>query len=97
MCDVLIYVGDCDDLAHKTAAEIPEGHEPYWEVRGTPRQTEPGQDVLFTGGERVRYRAAITAIEEGCIWFEPLEPVDEPLPARPTTRGFKYVNGGETA
>lgn len=91
MADVLIYAA-VDDLEHKMRGEVPAGEQPFWTVSGTPRQTEPGESVLFTDGDRVVAAAPITNVEEGRIWFEPLRKTDRELPAVPVTRGFKYVN-----
>jgi len=90
MNDVLIYA-DPDDVAHKFPDELPDGHVPYWSVSGTPRQTEPGQSILFCDGEHVFARGEIIELDDGRIWFRNLECVDEELPAEPVTRGFKYV------
>lgn len=89
--DVLIYA-DRDDVRHKHRENVESGHECYWTVSGTPRQTGPGAAILFSDGETVHARAEIVAVEQGRIWFEPVAWVDEELPAEPVTRGFKYVD-----
>ena len=91
MSNVLVYA-DADTIAHKHRGEVPAGHDCYWTVSGTPRQTSSGEQILFTDGDRVIAAAPITGVEEGRIWFEPLQTVDRELPAVPVTRGFKYVN-----
>ena len=91
MNDVLIYA-DRVDVEHKLRGNLADEHDRcYWTVSGTPRQTEPGCRVLFTDGERVHAAGEITDVEDGRLWFDPLERVDEELPCEPTTRGFKYV------
>jgi len=90
MPDILIYA-DPGDIDHKFPEELPPGHTPYWSVSGTPRQTKPGCDVLFTDGDRVFARGEIVAVEDGRLWFEGLDRVNEAVPAEPVTRGFKYV------
>ena len=92
--NVLIYA-DPLDVVHKRQGNVPDGHECYWTVNGTPRQTAPGASVLFTHGERVYASAKVVAVEEGRLWFTPLEGCDRKLPADPVTRGYKYVSGGE--
>lgn len=92
MKDVLIY-SDRETVAHKLEGEIPDHHDYcFWTVNGTPRQTEAGQSILFCDDDRVHARGQILAVLEGEIQFEPLEAVDEELPAEPVTRGFKYVS-----
>jgi len=89
--DVLIQTSH-DALEHKMAGEVPVGHLPFWRVTGTPRQTEPGRAILFSDGQRVIARGVIAKLEEGRIWFSPLEGVDEDLPDDAPTRGFTYVD-----
>jgi len=91
MSDVLVYA-DADTIAHKLRGEVPAGEQCYWTVSGTPRQTSPGERILFTNGDRVIAEAPIIGVEKGRIWFEPLHTVNRELPAVPVTRGFKYVN-----
>ena len=88
--DVLIRASP-EHLAHNMIGEVPVGHLPYWRVHGTPRQTKVGRTILFSDGERVIARGLIAKLEDGRIWFSPLEAVDEELPAEPPERGFKYV------
>lgn len=90
MNDVLIYATR-DDIEHKLEAHVPDHHHCYWTVTGTPRQTEPGQSVLFSDGDRVHARGEITDVENGKLWFRPLERVDETPPTDAPTRGFTYV------
>ena len=92
--DVLIQTTP-EALAHKMKGEVTPGHLPFWRVNGTPRQTEAGRSILFSDGDRVIARGVIGDVEEGRIWFSPLEDVDEELPADPPSRGFKYVDGGD--
>lgn len=90
--DVLIYA-DPDDVEHKLAANVPAHHDyAYWTVNGTPRQTKPGRSVLFTDGDRVFARGEVLELVVGELRFTSLERVDEPLPADPVTRGYKYVD-----
>ena len=91
--DVLIQTTR-DALAHKMKGEVTPGHLPFWRVHGTPRQTEVGRSILFSDGDRVIARGVIGKVEDGRIWFSPLEAVDEDLPDEPPSRGFKYVDGG---
>jgi hypothetical protein len=89
--DVLIYA-DPDDVRHKFAENVPDHHDyAFWTVSGTPRQTGPGASVLFTDDERVYARGTVRECVEGELRFDPLERVDEALPAEPVTRGFRYV------
>ncbi|MFC7214580.1 hypothetical protein ACFQO4_10895 [Saliphagus sp. GCM10025334] len=79
-------------LEHKMKGEVKPGHLPFWRVNGTPRRTDEGASILFSDGQRVIARGLVAKLEEGRIWFTPLEAVDEVLPAEPPTRGFKYVD-----
>lgn len=95
MKDVLIYA-DPADVEHKMSDSVPDHHDYcYWSVSGTPRQTGPGAAVLFTDGKRVYGRGTVRECVDGELRFEPLERVDEALPAEPVTRGFKYVEPGD--
>ncbi|WP_455447835.1 hypothetical protein [Natrinema thermotolerans] len=89
--DVLVQT-DRDALEHKMDGAVPVGHLPFWRVTGTPRRTEPGRAILFSDGQRVIARGVIAKLEEGRIWFNPLEDIDEELPDDPPSRGFKYVD-----
>ncbi|MFP8891845.1 hypothetical protein ACLI4U_19045 (plasmid) [Natrialbaceae archaeon A-CW2] len=91
MKDVLIYA-DKRTVAHKLCENVPDGHECFWTVNGTPRQTGPGASVLFSDGDRVHARGDVLEVEHGRIWFEPLEACDESVPCEPVTRGFRYVS-----
>jgi len=91
--DVLIRAG-ANDIAHKWATNVPSGHECYWTVNGTPRQTEPGRRIwvvsptlgdIFAWGE-------ITKLEDGKIWFTPLRETHVEPPEQPPTRGFTYTD-----
>lgn len=96
MKDVLIQT-DSDELQHKLTEHVPDGEVCYWTVNGEPQQTTAGCEILFTDGDRVIGRAEIIDVESGRIWFEPVTPVDEELPATPTTRGFKYIHSTEAS
>lgn len=92
--DVLIYASRAD-IEHKLQGEVPPNTSYcFWTVNGTPRNTGPGASVLFCDGERVHARGDVVDIVVGELRFEPLERVDEPLPAEPVTRGFRYVDRG---
>ena len=88
--DVLIQ-SSRSALEHKRKGEVKPGYLPFWRVNGTPRKTDVGRSVLFSDGERVIARGVIADLEDGRIWFSPLEFVDEELPDEPPSRGFKYV------
>lgn len=93
--DVLIYAPR-EQTEHKFVENVPDHHDyAFWTVSGTPRQTGPGAAVLFTDGERVYARGAVLECADGELRFEPLERCDEPVPAEPVTRGFKYVGTGD--
>lgn len=62
---------------------------------GPPRQTGPGRTILFSDGDAVIAKSMITAVEDGRIWFNPLQFVNEPQPREPPTRVFCYVEGDE--
>ena len=89
--DVLIYA-DPDDVDHKLAGNVPDGHYCYWTLPVTPQQTEPGSTVLFSDGQRVHARGTIRAIEDQELQFEPLQRIDKPTPTEPPTRGFTYID-----
>ena len=90
--DILICASR-DDVDHKLAENVPKHHDyAFWTVNGTPQQTGPGAAVLFTDGESVHARGEIVGVHKGEVRFEPLERVDQALPAEPVTRGFKYVD-----
>lgn len=104
--DVLIYASH-DDVEHKVfdwndtgssgPAPDPRRSLAYWRVSGTPQRTGPGRFVLFsTDGEHVDYYGRICTVDEGKIWFEFLSPTKRELPADPPTRGFKYVDWGDS-
>lgn len=88
--DVLVAAG-ADQLAHKWAGTVPEGHDCYWRVNGTPRRTGEGRRIWFAREGRLFATADILAVEKGRIWFEPVHPVDLPSPAEAPTRGFAYI------
>lgn len=88
--DVLVQTSRAA-LEHKMKGEVKPGHLPFWRVNGTPRKTEVGRAILFSDGDRVVARGVIADLEDGRIWFSPLEDVDEALPDEPPSRGFKYV------
>lgn len=89
--DILISATP-ETVAHKLEGEIPDQHDYcFWEVTGTPRQTEPGRSILFADAGRVHARGAILELVDGEIRFLPLERADEDPPADPPPRGFKYV------
>lgn len=90
--DVLIHTTE-SRIAHKRRENIEPGHTPFWEVNGTPRQTEPGQRIWFEADGRLIATAEILDVERGKLWFEPLRGVDAPAPVDPPTRGFTYVDG----
>jgi prepilin-type processing-associated H-X9-DG protein len=90
--DVLISASAAD-VKHKLRQNVTDGHQCYWRVSGTPRQTAPGASVLFADGHGVHSKGEITALEDGRIWFTPLERVNETAPRDPPSRGFTYVGG----
>jgi len=89
--DVLVQTSP-NALEHKMSGEVPAGHLPFWGVNGTPRKTEPGRAILFSDGQQVIARGVIAKLEDGRIWFSPLEEADDELPDDPPSRGFTYVN-----
>ncbi|CCQ32218.1 hypothetical protein HLRTI_001336 [Halorhabdus tiamatea SARL4B] len=90
--DVLIRTTR-EDIEHKARENItnPDTTECYWTVNGTPRQTGRGASILFSDGDRVIARSRIRRVEDGRIWFDPVEFVDAPQTKTPPTRGFTYV------
>lgn len=98
MKDVVIGTTETQ-LEHKYAENVPDGHECYWTVSGTPRQTAPGRRVWFTfrPTERVFATAEITRLEDGKLWFTPVRRVETRKCLRTAPRGFKYTEPPEFA
>lgn len=91
--DVLIQASP-QDLAHKWADKVPDGNVCYWTVNGTPRRTEPGRRVYFasTSIEDIYAWAEIVELEDGKIWFEPVQETHLPCLDDAPTRGFRYID-----
>lgn len=89
--DVLIHAPD-ESLDHKRAGEVPRDETPYWEVQGEPQRTGPGRHAWFEQGGEIVATGYITDIEDGRIWFTPLEAVKRTPPTNATARGFKYID-----
>lgn len=92
MKDVLIR-SSASAVEHKMAGEVPDGEVCYWSVHGTPRQTEPGCRIWFSRDGRLFASGEITGVEDGRIWFEPLQTEDRDAPEDPPSRGFQYIEG----
>lgn len=89
--NVLIYAPK-EDTLHKHLGPLDPEDRAYWTVNGTPQKCEPRERVFFHDGEMVYARGMITQIEEGKIWFTPLERFKAHA-EKPPTRGFKYIEG----
>lgn len=79
--DVLIHTTR-EGIEHKARENLtdPDTTACYWTVNGTPRQTGRGAAIHFSNGDRLIGRATILRVEDGRIWFTPVELVDEPQP-----------------
>ena len=88
--DVLVHASE-EEIEHKLRENVPDGHECYWTVNGTPRQTRFGQRIWFEADGEIVAAGQIKRCETGRIWFTPLERVDAELPKEPPTRGFRYI------
>lgn len=95
---VLIYAAS-EDTRHKFLGPLDAGDRAYWRVSGTPRQTQPRCRVFFHDGDLIYAEGMITGLEDGRIWFTPLESVRLDHPDRPDGghRGFRYIDGLPTA
>lgn len=90
--DVLINA-DTGDLAGKWLPQLPDDHEAYWRVSGTPRQTEPGQTVWFAHDPAGIFAwGRITRLEDGRLWFDGARETDLPCLDDAPTRGFTYID-----
>lgn len=90
MKDVLISATE-DAVEHKMVGEVQDGEMCYWTVHGTPRQTEAGRRVWFARDGRLFASGEITGVEDGRIWFAPLQSEDRDAPEDPPSRGFQYI------
>lgn len=99
MSDIFISTSR-ERFEHKLRENVPEGHQCFWSVNGTPKRCGPGDKILFSDGDRVRAKGVITDVEEGEIWFTPLTEIDEENPVEAFDHpGFKYVeqaDGGDS-
>ena len=89
--NVLIYASK-EDTLHKHLGRLNTSDRAYWTVNGTPRKCEAGDRVFFHDGEMVYAKGLITEVEEGKIWFTPLEKY-QGYAENPPTQGFKYIEG----
>jgi len=89
--DVLIHATD-EEIDHKLAENVPDDHQCYWTVSGTPRQTRFGQRIWFETDGRIVAVGHVESVETGRIWFTPLKRVDVAVPTDPPNQGFMYLD-----
>jgi hypothetical protein len=89
--NVLIYASK-EDTLHKHLGQLNLRDRAYWTVNGTPRKCGTGDHIFFHDGEMVYAKGRITEVEEGKIWFTPLERY-KGYAEEPPTQGFKYIEG----
>ncbi|APX98530.1 hypothetical protein BB347_17630 (plasmid) [Natronorubrum daqingense] len=93
--DVLVHTTE-EQIDHKLEENVPDGHQCYWTVNGTPQQTRVLQRIWFEVDGRIVAAGEIRSVETGRIWFTPLWEVDLEPPREPPNQGFTYVDEIET-
>ncbi|WP_436346834.1 hypothetical protein [Natronorubrum sp. FCH18a] len=93
--DVLIHTTE-EQIDHKREGNVPDNHECYWTVNGTPQQTRVLQRIWFEVDGRIVAAGEIRGVETGRIWFSPLWDVDLKPPEEPPNQGFMYVEPIDT-
>lgn len=89
--NVLIYASK-EDTLHKHQGPLDSTDRAYWSVNGTPRKCRQRERIFFHDGDMVYAKGMITEIDDGKIWFTPLEKFKGYAEA-PPTQGFKYIEG----
>ncbi|APX00188.1 hypothetical protein CHINAEXTREME_20460 (plasmid) [Halobiforma lacisalsi AJ5] len=93
--DVLVHATD-EQIEHKLEKNVPDDHQCYWTVNGTPQQTRFGQRIWFEQDGQLVACGQIRGTESGRIWFSPLWEVDLECPTTVPNQGYKYVEPIDT-